>query len=62
VLPHELDEVEVAKLSKPLSELYVYRTFQAYARDIKSLDASQAELVAWVEAMRELFSEEGGGK
>ena len=53
ILPHELDEVEVARLARPLNELYVYRAFQAYGRDINSLDAGQAELVAWVESMRE---------
>lgn len=54
VLPHELDEVEVARLARPLNELHVYRTFQAYGRDIKSLDAGQAELISWVEKLKEM--------
>lgn len=53
VLPHELDDLEVERLARPLYELYVYRAYQAYGRDINSLDKSQAELVAWVEGLKE---------
>lgn len=53
VMPWELDDLELREVRGSLYEMYIYRTFQTYAKDMTKLDEAALELVAWVEGMRE---------
>ncbi|MBN1535186.1 MAG: hypothetical protein JW908_00535 [Anaerolineales bacterium] len=53
IMPWEMDDLDLEKVRTPMYLLDVYRLFSAYGKDIKVVDKDNADLVAWIEKMRQ---------